>query len=169
MPALYHSYQFVFGKKIGVVKFHPAFSRLLVEANDVKDVIHGRMLPMLVPPRPWLTFNSGGYLTVNRTSCLFGAHRAPQAAKERAVTTEAPPPPPGRLWSASDWHAGSTGPCMRVKESPEQLVHLREADQRAQLDDILAALDVLGSTSWKINGKVRRAARAIPRCAVGAY
>ena len=68
VKALYHSYQFVFGKKIGVIKFHPSFSRLLVESNDVKDVIHGRMLPMLVPPRPWLTYNSGGYLTVDRTT-----------------------------------------------------------------------------------------------------
>ena len=98
MPALYHTYQFVYGKKIGVIKLHPALARLIVESNDVKDVraalaaaastntcttglieadgsavvgfmqvIHGRMLPMLVPPRPWLTYNSGGYLTVDRT------------------------------------------------------------------------------------------------------
>ena len=44
---------------------------------------------------------------------------------------------------------------MRVKESPEQLVHLRESYQRGQLDDVLAALDVLGSTQWKINPSVR--------------
>jgi hypothetical protein len=74
VPALYHTYQFVFGKKIGVVRLHPVLARVLVDAPDVRDVIHGRMLPMLVPPRPWLSYDSGGYLTVDRTctqACLF--------------------------------------------------------------------------------------------------
>jgi len=38
LPALYHTYQFVYGKKIGVIKLHPALARLIVESNDVKDV-----------------------------------------------------------------------------------------------------------------------------------
>jgi DNA-directed RNA polymerase len=53
---------------------------------------------------------------------------------------------------------------MRVKESPEQLVHLRQAYQRGQLDDVLAALDVLGTTQWRINKRVRRHSICIFMC-----
>jgi len=46
------------------------------------------------------------------------------------------------------------GVCMRVRENPEQLQELRKANHKGQLDRVLAALDALGMTEWKINQKV---------------
>lgn len=71
VPAWYHSYIFVGGKKIGVVKPHPHVERMFADIRSVRDIIPSRMLPMLVPPRPWLTFNTGGYLTIDRMLCLL--------------------------------------------------------------------------------------------------
>ncbi|ORY52388.1 DNA/RNA polymerase [Rhizoclosmatium globosum] len=46
-------------KKHGIIKMHPFILERL--ANDPVHV-QPRLLPMVVPPRPWLTRNSGGYL-----------------------------------------------------------------------------------------------------------
>ncbi|CAI2165014.1 16952_t:CDS:10 [Funneliformis geosporum] len=61
-PAFYHSYIQHRGKRIGVIKLNPQLIQYLSK-EPVRDSVHPRMLPMLVHPRPWLTFNSGGYLT----------------------------------------------------------------------------------------------------------
>jgi DNA-directed RNA polymerase len=61
-PAFYHSYIQHKGKRIGVIKLNPQLIQYLSK-ESVGDSVHPRMLPMLVHPRPWLTYNSGGYLT----------------------------------------------------------------------------------------------------------
>ncbi|KAI9168131.1 DNA-directed RNA polymerase [Blastocladiella emersonii ATCC 22665] len=111
VPAFYHTYAFAKGKKIGVVKYHQQISELL-SSDPVKNTLHPKMLPMVVRPRPWLTYMSGGYLT-------------------------------------------SRSPCMRLKDNnPEQLAYLRASAKNNRLNYILASLDVLGSTAWRINEDV---------------
>ncbi|KAJ3129868.1 DNA-directed RNA polymerase [Physocladia obscura] len=57
--AFEHTYAAIGTKNIGVIKMHP----YILEKLSTDPVhVHPRLLPMVVPPRPWLTHNSGGYL-----------------------------------------------------------------------------------------------------------
>ncbi|KAI8812665.1 hypothetical protein BJ742DRAFT_877325 [Cladochytrium replicatum] len=59
-PAFYHAYRRVRHKKIGVIVFNPALLELLARLSKMQLSL--RLLPMIVTPRPWLTWRSGGYL-----------------------------------------------------------------------------------------------------------
>ncbi|KAI7862393.1 hypothetical protein BDF14DRAFT_1856657, partial [Spinellus fusiger] len=110
IPAFFHTYQYVRGKRIGIIKFSEPLTTML-SREPVRDTIHPRLLPMIVHPRPWLSSNSGGYLTAKST-------------------------------------------CMRIRDSPEQLVYLHRASEQDCLGSALAGLDVLGSTRWRVNKQV---------------
>lgn len=69
-PAFAHSFEYVRGKKLGVVKANPVVAKRL--ANDsVRHVISPKHLPMLVPPNPWKAWNQGPYLTIPTTMMRF--------------------------------------------------------------------------------------------------
>ncbi|KAI9322383.1 hypothetical protein BX666DRAFT_1894345 [Dichotomocladium elegans] len=110
IPAFFHTYQYVKGKRVGIIKFSEPLTKLL-SREPVRDTLHPRLLPMIVHPRPWLSYNSGGYLTAKSS-------------------------------------------CMRIKESPEQLIYLHKASEDDRLNAVLAGLDVLGSTQWRVNKNV---------------
>jgi DNA-directed RNA polymerase len=110
IPAFFHTYQYVRGKRVGIIKFSPNLTEMLSK-EPVRDTLHPRLLPMLVPPRPWLTWNSGGYLSTKSI-------------------------------------------CMRIKDSPEQVLYLKRASEEGYLDRVLTGLDVLGATRWKVNRPV---------------
>ncbi|KAK6350230.1 DNA-directed RNA polymerase [Orbilia brochopaga] len=59
-PALYHGYQFVGGKKIGVIKLHDEFSSKLM-SEPLKGTTLTKLLPMVARPRPWCAWNDGAY------------------------------------------------------------------------------------------------------------
>jgi DNA-directed RNA polymerase len=59
--AFNHSYEYVRGRKLGVIRLNPAVADRLA-TDSVRQVIHPKHLPMLVPPRPWASWNSGAYL-----------------------------------------------------------------------------------------------------------
>lgn len=61
VPALYHSYQYSKGQKLGVIKCNEQLIARL-SSEPLKGSIYPRLLPMLAPPRPWYSWNSGGYL-----------------------------------------------------------------------------------------------------------
>ncbi|KAJ1995045.1 DNA-directed RNA polymerase [Dimargaris cristalligena] len=63
VSAFYHSYVFEHGNRIGVIKFSKEVLELLSRENS-SDKFSPSSLPMVVPPRPWLTHESGGYLTL---------------------------------------------------------------------------------------------------------
>lgn len=46
----------------GMIRYHPQLVRDLVE-NRISASTIPRLLPMIVPPRPWTNQSSGGYLT----------------------------------------------------------------------------------------------------------
>ncbi|KAI8149832.1 hypothetical protein BJV82DRAFT_528498 [Fennellomyces sp. T-0311] len=110
IPAFFHTYQYVKGKRVGIIKFSEPLTKLLSK-EPVRDTLHPRLLPMIVHPRPWLSYNSGGYLSAKSS-------------------------------------------CMRIKDSPEQLVYLHKASEQDRLNAVLAGLDVLGSTQWRVNKNV---------------
>ncbi|KAK8846742.1 hypothetical protein IAR55_005829 [Kwoniella newhampshirensis] len=60
-PAFTHAYEYIRGKKLGVIKLNPVVAARLAK-DDIGVVIHPKHLPMLVEPRPWTSHNSGGYL-----------------------------------------------------------------------------------------------------------
>ncbi len=60
-PAFSHSYEYVKGKKLGLIVLNPAVvSRIARDSLSV--VVHPKHLPMLVPPRPWTAHDDGAYL-----------------------------------------------------------------------------------------------------------
>ncbi|KAF9281673.1 DNA-directed RNA polymerase [Linnemannia elongata] len=75
IPAFYHAYQYSKGQRIGVIKVHNHISEILSK-EPVGAVIHPRLLPMLIHPRPWLTYNNGGYL--NAQSIIMRIRHCPQ-------------------------------------------------------------------------------------------
>lgn len=110
IPAFFHTYQYVHGKRVGIIKFSEQLTQML-SREPVRDTLHPRLLPMLVHPRPWLAYNSGGYLSTKSM-------------------------------------------CMRIKDSAEQQIYLQKASEQDHLADVLAGLDVLGSTRWRVNKDV---------------
>ncbi|TFK81972.1 DNA/RNA polymerase [Polyporus arcularius HHB13444] len=60
-PAFYHQYEYLRGHKLGVIKFNPAVAERMSK-DSVAETLHPRHLPMLVKPKPWLSYNQGGYL-----------------------------------------------------------------------------------------------------------
>ncbi|KAK6526790.1 DNA-directed RNA polymerase [Arthrobotrys megalospora] len=109
-PALVHGYQFVAGKKIGVIKLHDEFSKKLM-TEPLKGTTLAKQLPMIAKPRPWCAWNDGAYYFT-----------------------------PTRM--------------VRVKDSLEQTMYVKEASRHGNLDRLFTGLDVLGSTAWTINQKV---------------
>ncbi|KAK6904008.1 hypothetical protein I203_107520 [Kwoniella mangroviensis CBS 8507] len=59
--AFTHAYEYIRGKKLGVIKLNPVVAARLAR-DDVGVVIHPKHLPMLVEPRPWTSHTHGGYL-----------------------------------------------------------------------------------------------------------
>ncbi|KAF9439303.1 DNA-directed RNA polymerase [Entomortierella beljakovae] len=62
VPAFYHAYQYNKGQRVGVIKLHNHITEILSK-EPIGNYIHPSLLPMLVHPRPWLSYNDGGYLT----------------------------------------------------------------------------------------------------------
>lgn len=59
-PAFSHSYEYRNGSKLGCIKIH---KNLINQLNGESSVafIQPQLLPMLLKPRPWKTWKSGGY------------------------------------------------------------------------------------------------------------
>ncbi|KAI9283351.1 hypothetical protein BY458DRAFT_467671 [Sporodiniella umbellata] len=68
IPAFFHTYQYVLGKRVGIIKFADQLTEML-SREPIRDTLHPRLLPMLVAPRPWISYNSGGYLST-KSMCM---------------------------------------------------------------------------------------------------
>ena len=60
-PAFFHSYEYIRGHKLGVIRLNPVVSERLAK-DQLRETLHPRHLPMLVKPKPWLSHDQGGYL-----------------------------------------------------------------------------------------------------------
>ena len=83
-PAFYAAYQYISGKKLGVIRLNEVVGRRL-DKESVRETLHPRHLPMLVPPKPWLTHDSGGYFSV-RTSAMRYKDSIEQSSYLRAAS-----------------------------------------------------------------------------------
>ncbi|KAL2039959.1 hypothetical protein N7G274_007362 [Stereocaulon virgatum] len=59
-PVFFHTYQYVLGKRVGVVRLHTALVEKLT-SGPVASAL-AKHLPMLVKPRPWVGYREGGFL-----------------------------------------------------------------------------------------------------------
>lgn len=60
-PAFFHSYEYVRGHKLGVIRLNPLVAEQLAK-DGLGEALHPRHLPMLIPPKPWLSHDNGGYV-----------------------------------------------------------------------------------------------------------
>ncbi|KAH9056429.1 DNA/RNA polymerase [Lactarius vividus] len=60
-PAFTHSYEYLRGYKLGIIKLNPVVAERMAK-DSIRDTMHPRHLPMLVKPKPWLNYNEGGYI-----------------------------------------------------------------------------------------------------------
>ncbi|KAK0201027.1 DNA/RNA polymerase [Desarmillaria ectypa] len=67
-PAFYHSYEYIRGQKLGVLRLNPVVAEGLAK-DSLRETLHPRHLPMLVPPKPWVGPEMGGYF-YNRSSAM---------------------------------------------------------------------------------------------------
>ncbi|KAL6308760.1 DNA/RNA polymerase [Sparassis latifolia] len=67
-PAFFHSYEYLRGHKLGVIKLNPVLMDRMAK-DTVSETLHPRHLPMLVKPKPWLDYDQGGYL-YNKSSVM---------------------------------------------------------------------------------------------------
>ncbi|KAH8115023.1 DNA/RNA polymerase [Phellopilus nigrolimitatus] len=67
-PAFYHSYEYLRGHKLGVIRLNPVVADRLAK-DDIKATLHPRHLPMLIKPKPWVSHDEGGYV-FNKTSVM---------------------------------------------------------------------------------------------------
>lgn len=82
-PALYATYQYLQGKKLGIIKLHEQVAQRL-DKDNVGDTLSPRLLPMLVKPRLWLKHDQGGYLT-SKISMMRFKESAEQASYLKAA------------------------------------------------------------------------------------
>ena len=113
---------------MGVLKLNPAIAEHL-DQDPLRITLHPRFLPMVVKPKPWLTWESGSYLVHSSTSSICSSRLVTDVVVQLAQV-------------------------MRTKDSQEQIDYLRQASQADSLDQIFTGLDVLGSTPWSINRTV---------------
>ncbi|KAI5853091.1 hypothetical protein DFP73DRAFT_489685 [Morchella snyderi] len=60
IPAFYHTYKYIKGKKLGLITLDSTLLKRL-GTEDLRQGFLGRNLPMVVPPREWKSWERGGY------------------------------------------------------------------------------------------------------------
>jgi DNA-directed RNA polymerase, mitochondrial len=70
-PAFTHTYEYVRGYKLGIIRLNPVVAERMAK-DSIRDTMHPRHLPMLVKPKPWLSHNEGGYFYNKSTYVLRG-------------------------------------------------------------------------------------------------
>ncbi|KAA1474146.1 DNA/RNA polymerase [Dentipellis sp. KUC8613] len=109
-PAFFHSYEYMRGHKLGVIKLNPIIAQRMAK-DGLRETLHPRHMPMLTKPKPWVSHDNGGYMY-------------------------------------------NKAPVMRFKESKEQLAYIKQACEEGNIELVLAGLDVLGATPWRINRRI---------------
>jgi len=52
-PAFTHSYEYLRGYKLGIIRLNPVVAERMAK-DSIRDTMHPRHLPMLIKPKPWL-------------------------------------------------------------------------------------------------------------------
>ncbi|OMH83899.1 DNA-directed RNA polymerase, mitochondrial, partial [Zancudomyces culisetae] len=62
VPAFEHSFWLSNGYRHGIIKMHLELTSIMARSSYTR-ILSARHLPMIVPPKPWLSYNIGGYLS----------------------------------------------------------------------------------------------------------
>ncbi|XP_040273449.1 DNA-directed RNA polymerase, mitochondrial [Bufo bufo] len=62
IPVLYHMYSFRSTRQIGLIKPHPIYSQILLDAGETLLTFETSVMPMRCPPLPWTSPHFGAYL-----------------------------------------------------------------------------------------------------------
>lgn len=74
IPAFCHTYQYVSGRKLGIIKLDPNLLKRLGSENLQQGIL-GRLLPMVVEPRNWNSWDDGGYFYTRSKAVRVKASR----------------------------------------------------------------------------------------------
>lgn len=85
-PAFCHTFQYRSGTKIGILKIHRSLVNQL-SAERMTTNIQPQHLPMLVRPRPWTNWNSGGY-NYSQSTLIRSRDSPEQIAYIKAVSEQ---------------------------------------------------------------------------------
>jgi len=66
-PAFAHSYEYVRGRKLGLIRVNPVVAAR-IGSDHLGSMVHPKHLPMLVEPRKWVSDEEGAYLHHNGRS-----------------------------------------------------------------------------------------------------
>ncbi|EPS99209.1 hypothetical protein FOMPIDRAFT_1024277 [Fomitopsis schrenkii] len=84
-PAFFHSYEYLRGNKLGVIKLNPSITERMAK-DSVREALHPRHLPMLVKPKLWLAADDGGYI-YNKSSAMRFKESQEQASYLRRASS----------------------------------------------------------------------------------
>ncbi|NWU84746.1 RPOM protein, partial [Onychorhynchus coronatus] len=87
IPVLYHVYSYQNTWQVGLIKPHPIFSQILMDAAETTLTFHSSAMPMLCPPVPWTSPHFGGFV-VNDTKLM----RSVDGALQHQLLLEQCPP-----------------------------------------------------------------------------
>ncbi len=59
-PVFYHGYHYILGRRVGLIRLHPAMVKKL--GKEPVGGLVAKHLPMIVEPKPWKTIDDGGFL-----------------------------------------------------------------------------------------------------------
>jgi DNA-directed RNA polymerase len=80
-PAFWHTFEMSKLRHVGVVRTNDGLiSQITSGSQDYTTAIVPRLLPMLVKPRPWTSFNNGGYLYTSQPLLSIQAQSNEQTA-----------------------------------------------------------------------------------------
>jgi DNA-directed RNA polymerase, mitochondrial len=60
-PAFNFTYVYVHGKKYGMIKINKYLQEKLTASSSASRLVAAKLAPMLVPPKPWTSWEEGGY------------------------------------------------------------------------------------------------------------
>jgi len=123
-PAFHHAYEDVRRQKLGVIQLNPMVSERIAK-DGLRETLHPRHLPMLVKPKPWLSYDQGGYL-YNR--CEYTLSMLYQLLANKFTSRS-----------------------YAFQGRQKQQTYLEHASALGNVELVYAGLDVLGSTPWKVN------------------
>lgn len=103
-----------------------------LEHDPLDMTLYTRPLPMVIPPRPWLDWDQGGYITQRSQSLLLRRLRLP-----------------------SQLTFDGTGEVVRLnRNSAEQAANVKAASAAGHMSEVYEALDYLGQTPWRVNRSI---------------
>ena len=72
-PAFFHSYRYTRNRQMGVLRAANEVYETIERGHMLREVLHARHLPMVVPPRRWEAPELGGYLAEVSSVCWIVA------------------------------------------------------------------------------------------------